>query len=142
MLILLPSKNFWYRSDTSSVIRKKGESQNGCFKKTKHVKFSGKRTFLTPWYAHVRVRIRGKKCSFFWKFDVFCFLETPVLRFALLPYYRRYTHVEIQLALQMFTWFESLFWFILRKVFIKRWPILYYRIPRTSSISPWHVTSI
>ena len=31
----------------------------------------------------------GKKCSFFGKFGVFCFLETPVLRFALLPYYRR-----------------------------------------------------
>ena len=32
----------------SSVIRQKGESQNGCFKKTKHVEFSEKRTFLTP----------------------------------------------------------------------------------------------
>ena len=30
-----------------------------------------------------------KKCSFFEKFDVLCFLETPILRFALLPYYRR-----------------------------------------------------
>ena len=35
----------------SSVIRQKSESQNGCFKKTKHAKFSKKRTFLTPWYA-------------------------------------------------------------------------------------------
>ena len=32
----------------SSVIRQKGESQNACFKKTKHVKFSEKQTFLTP----------------------------------------------------------------------------------------------
>ena len=32
----------------TSVIRQKGESQNGYFKKTKHVKFSEKRTFLTP----------------------------------------------------------------------------------------------
>ena len=31
----------------TSVIRQKGESQNGCFKKTKHAKFSEKRTFLT-----------------------------------------------------------------------------------------------
>ena len=30
-----------------SVIRHKGESQNGCYKKTKHAKFSEKRTFLT-----------------------------------------------------------------------------------------------
>ena len=37
-----------------SVIGQKDESQNGCFKKTKHAKFSEKRTFLTPWYAHVR----------------------------------------------------------------------------------------
>ena len=46
-----------------SVIRQKGESQNWCFKKTKHA-----------------------KCSFFGKFGMFCFLETPALRFALLPY--------------------------------------------------------
>ena len=32
----------------SSIIRQKGESQNGCFKKTEHVKFFEKRTFLTP----------------------------------------------------------------------------------------------
>ena len=30
-----------------------------------------------------------KKCSFFGKFDEFYFLETSVLRFSLLPYYRR-----------------------------------------------------
>ena len=36
----------------------------------------------------------GKKCSFFGKFGVLCFLETPVLRFVLLPYYRPYsTHL-------------------------------------------------
>ena len=28
---------------------------------------------------------RGKKCPFFEKFGVLCFLVTPVLRFALLP---------------------------------------------------------
>ena len=32
---------------TSTVIRQKCESQNMCFKKTKHTKFSEKRTFLT-----------------------------------------------------------------------------------------------
>ena len=41
-------------NQSSSVIRQKGEPQNGCFKKTKHAKFSEKRTFLTPWHAHVR----------------------------------------------------------------------------------------
>ena len=32
----------------------------------------------------------GKKCSFFGKFGWLCFLVKPVLRFPLLPYYRRY----------------------------------------------------
>ena len=36
-----------------SVIRQKGKSQNGCFKKTKHAKFYEKRTFLSPSHAHV-----------------------------------------------------------------------------------------
>ena len=35
------------------VKRKKGESQNGCFKKTRHAKFSEKWTFRTLWYAHL-----------------------------------------------------------------------------------------
>ena len=56
-------------------MRHKGESQNGSNKKTKHAKFSEKRTFL-------------KKCSLFIKFGLLCFLVTPVLRFALLPFCR------------------------------------------------------
>ena len=43
----------------SSALKQKGQSQSGCYKKTKHEKFSEKRTFLTPLYAHARVRIRG-----------------------------------------------------------------------------------
>ena len=35
-----------------------------------------------------------KKCSFFGKFGVLCFFETPVLSFTLLPYYRRYDHCD------------------------------------------------
>ena len=38
----------------SSVIRQKGEFQNGGSKNTKHTKLSKKQRFLTPWYAHVR----------------------------------------------------------------------------------------
>ena len=41
----------------------------------------------------------GKKCSFFGKFGMLCFLETPVLRFALLPYYRRYISRDEFIAL-------------------------------------------
>ena len=33
---------------SSSVIRQKGESQNGCFKKAKHAEISKKQTFLPP----------------------------------------------------------------------------------------------
>ena len=62
----------------SLVIGQKSESQNGGNNKTKHVKFS-----------RVRVRIKGKICSFFGKFGVLCFLVTFVLRFALFLYYRR-----------------------------------------------------
>ena len=47
----------WDMTQSRRQIRQKGESQNRCFKKTKRTKFSEKRTFLTPWYAHVRVRI-------------------------------------------------------------------------------------
>ena len=37
-----------------SVISQKGESQNGCFEKTKHATISEKWMFLTPWYAYAR----------------------------------------------------------------------------------------
>ena len=45
------SHYFYYLRLISSVIRQKGEFQNGCFKKTKRAKFSEKRTFLTPWFV-------------------------------------------------------------------------------------------
>ena len=38
----------------SSVIRQKGESQNGYFKKLKHAKFSEKQTFYTCEYQQLR----------------------------------------------------------------------------------------
>ena len=41
-------------------------------------------------YPLVRTDVSGgKKCLFLRKFGVLCFLVTPVLGFALLPYYRR-----------------------------------------------------
>ena len=36
----------------------------------------------------------GNICSFFGKFGVLSFLGTPVLRFALLPYYRRFKQFD------------------------------------------------
>ena len=56
------------------------------------LKFSNKDiNFILSAIRHTCVCVSGgKKCLFFGNFGVFCFLETPVLRFALLPYYRRY----------------------------------------------------
>ena len=65
---------------SSSVTMQKGESQNWCYKKTKHAKVSEKRIFLTPDML---------KCSFFGKFGRLCFLITPILKFVFSPYYQQ-----------------------------------------------------
>ena len=62
----------------SSAIRDKGESQDVCYKNIKYGTFSEKQTFLTPWYAQARVRIRDKKCSLLGKFGVLCFRVHPL----------------------------------------------------------------
>ena len=83
----------------SSAITQKGESQDGCYKKTKYAKFFEKRSFLPPG-PHTHTYISGgKKCSFFGKFGLLCFLVTPILRFTCLPYYRRNPLVQ--------TWSQS-----------------------------------
>ena len=52
----------------ASVIRQKDEYQSGVNQKTNHNKFSEKRTFVTPRYAHVHefcfVNTRLEICSF------------------------------------------------------------------------------
>ena len=67
-----------------SVIRQKGKSQNGCFKKTKHVKFSTEQTWLTPWYTHVHVRIRKWNMFVFRK--IWCTLFSWNTRFEICPF--------------------------------------------------------
>ena len=47
------SSMFLGQTGISSVFSQKGKSQNGRFTKTKHEKFSEKRRFFTPWYAHI-----------------------------------------------------------------------------------------
>ena len=71
------------------VLRQKGEYRNGCYKETKHTEFSKNEYFLHPDTGMHTCVLRGKKCSFFGKFGGLCVLVTHVLRFALLPYYRR-----------------------------------------------------
>ena len=76
----------------SSVIRQKGESQNGYFKKTKHAKFSEKWTFLFS---------ENLACLFF--------LATPVLGFALLTYYRHFVvHVKRKCLVHGCNFFKEL----------------------------------
>ena len=70
--------------NSSSVITQKGESQNGYYKKTQN--FPKNEHFLHLTCACVS---GGKKCFWFGKFGVLYSLVTPVLRFALLSYYRR-----------------------------------------------------
>ena len=63
----------------SSVIRQKGESQNVGNKNFP------KNEYFSPPDTHMYVWISGdKKCSFFGKFGVLCFLVTSVLKFTLL----------------------------------------------------------
>ena len=47
----------------SSVIRQKGESQNGCFKKARHAKISEK--YVPPYYRQCDVNYISLKKSFF-----------------------------------------------------------------------------
>ena len=65
--------------------------------------------FLPP-DTHTYVYVSGgKKCSFFGKFGVLYFLETPVFRFALLPYYRRnHKHQNIFFKISIESWQKKL----------------------------------
>ena len=78
--------SFTLRHLMSSV---KGNSQNWCYRKTKHSKLLKNKYFL-PSDTHTYVCISlGKKCSFFGNFSVL----------SLLPYYRRYVHfIELHFA--------------------------------------------
>ena len=67
-------------NNISSIIRQKAESQNGCFKKTKHVKFCEKTNISKPWtfLKHVRVRISGLEMFVFSEnLTCFIFLKHP-----------------------------------------------------------------
>ena len=85
-----------------SLIRQKGESQNGGNKKTKHTKFSEKKKnpeHFLPLDTHTYVFVSGsKKCSFLGKLGVLYFPVTFVFKFAFLPYYRRLNVAYIQMV--------------------------------------------
>ena len=74
----------------SSVIRLKGRSSKRAFHENKARQIFRKNEHFLPPDTSAYVYIsEGKTCSFFGKFGVLCFLETPFSRFVLLPYYRR-----------------------------------------------------
>ena len=90
----------------SSIIRQKGVSQNVCYKKTKHAKFSEKLRFLTPCVYQGVKNFRFRKI---WRA---CFLVTPVLRFSLWSYYGRYTYLQEILLFNTSSLINSSYWFL------------------------------
>ena len=81
------NQNFWTTSQEIVVNKPIGRISKRVFQEKKSTPhFPKNKHFLSP---DTHTYVWGKKCSFFEKFGVLCFLETPVLRFALLPYYRR-----------------------------------------------------
>ena len=74
------------------VNKSKGRTSKRVFQESKARQIFRKTNIFYP-LRGIKNRVSGgKKCSFFGKFGVLCFLETPVLRFTLLPYYRRITY--------------------------------------------------
>ena len=65
----------------------KGRISKQVFHENKARQIFPKNEHFLPPDMHIRVRIRGSEMFVFRKIWVLCFLETPVLRFALLPYY-------------------------------------------------------
>ena len=69
----------------SSIIRQKGESQNRCYKNTKHAKFPKNKHFLLLDTQTCVCLLEGKKYSVFGKFGVLCCLVFEIRPFPLLP---------------------------------------------------------
>ena len=67
----------WTLNQSLPVIRQKGESQKGCYKKTKHVKISEKSDYFLPADTHMCKH----NVYFSENLAGFVFLVTPVLRF-------------------------------------------------------------
>ena len=76
-------------SDVSNGIHVVGNKAKGRISKRVFQEYKACQIFRKTNISYPLIRTGGKKYSLFGKFDVFCFLETPVLRFALLPYFRR-----------------------------------------------------
>ena len=78
----------WVDSDNNlSVVRQKDKAQDGITRKRSTPNFPENEHFLPP-DANTYVCVsEGKKCLFFGKFGVPCFLVTFVLRFVFMSYH-------------------------------------------------------
>ena len=74
--------------------------KTGVSRKQSKPNFAKNEHFLPP--DTLRCVSEGKKCSFFRKFGWLIFLETPVLRFALLPCYRQNIHCYLNTFLKLY----------------------------------------
>ena len=109
-----PNRIFHWTLVKSSLIRQKGECENGCFKKTKHAKFFKKRTFLTPWYAHVRTcAYQGvRNVRFLENLAYFIFLKHPFWDSPFCLITDQLCVIPPDMAwLVLIIWFLSLEWF-------------------------------
>ena len=87
-LISLLCPIFYFRHCSWSVTRQNGESQNEFFQKKNKARQIFRKTNISHPLIRTYVCVsRGKKCSFFGKFGVLCFFETPVLRLVILLFY-------------------------------------------------------
>ena len=76
-------------SSSEIVVNKaKGRISKRVFEESKACQIFQKMNIFYPPDTYVCVS-GGKKCLFFGKFGVLCFLVTYVLRFTLFPYYQR-----------------------------------------------------
>ena len=108
--------------------RGQGIFKRSCFRLRVNKKSSSERhTYLMPMPKNIfkvgelvrtkaKERISKQVFSFFGKFGVFCFLETPVLRFALMPYYQRIQINRVRefrfRLLAGFSWKLSQIWYL------------------------------
>ena len=77
-------------------LKAKGWISKRVFKENKARQVPEKRTFLIPWYEHIRVRIRESEMFVFWKiWRALISLNTRFEIHTLLPYYRRYTYYKV-----------------------------------------------
>ena len=102
-----------WRTSNTSVIRQKGESQNGRFKKTKQDKFSEKQTFLISFYAPPFALLPTNRYTtmliMLWDFSIFyqIFFSRQMKWTVFLSNKRVIYFPNIRVASQLASWHET-----------------------------------